>query len=82
MGDISSLKSVGGGRVRNAGLPLRTGSTYLPAATSLADVPREPSPALGAPESNRSRAPPAHAGLAIRQPPCCFTRDIVANRQQ
>ena len=48
----------------------------LPA--SVAEVPREPWPA---PESDRSRALVAHAGLAIRQPPCCFTRDIVANRQ-
>ena len=48
--------------------------------TSLADVPRATSPVLGPPESSQSRALVAHAGLAIRQPPCYITWDIAANR--
>ena len=47
---------------------------------SLADVPRATSPVLGPPESSRSRALVAHAGLAIRQPPRYITWDIAANR--
>ena len=51
-------------------------------AASIADVPRVTSSVSGAPESSRGRALTAHAGLAIRQPPCSITRDIVVNRQQ
>ena len=53
---------------------------FLLSPTSVADVPRATSPVLGPPESSRSRALVAHAGLAIRQPPCYITWDIVANR--
>ena len=54
---------------------------YKLSPTSLADGPRVTSPVLGAPESSRSGALVAHAGLAIRQPPCNITWDIAANRQ-
>ena len=51
-------------------------------------MPRATSPVLGPPESSRSRALVAHAGLAIRQPPShgtsrrigTITWDIAANR--
>ena len=67
---------------RSIGTPsCRSDSMYQLLPTSLADVPRVTSPVLGAPESNRSRALVAHAGLAIRQPPCNITWDIAANRQ-
>ena len=48
---------------------------YKLSPTSLADVPRVTSPVLGSPESSLSRALVAHAGLAIRQPPCNITWD-------
>ena len=57
-----------GGRVRNAGLSVKSGNTLLAVACEYC-----------------RRAPidfVCHAGLAIRQPPCSITRDIVVNRQQ
>ena len=55
-----------GGRVRNAGLPVISGNTLLTVACEYC------------------RSAPSdfvcHAGLAIRQPSCSITRDIVVNR--
>ena len=57
-----------GGRVRNAGLSVISGNTLLTLACEYCR--RAPSDFV------------CHAGLAIRQPPCSITRDIVVNRQQ
>ena len=56
-----------GGRVRNAGLSVISGNTLLTVACEYCR--RAPSDFV------------CHAGLAIRQPPCSITRDIVVNRQ-
>ena len=57
-----------GGRVRNAGLSVISGNTLLTVACE------------------HCRCAPSdfvcHEGLAIWQPPCSITRDIVVNRQQ
>ena len=57
-----------GGRVRNAELSVTSGNTLLTVACEYCR--RAPSVFV------------CHAGLAIRQPPCSITRDIVVNRQQ
>ena len=54
---------------RSIGAPgcrLLSAARDKPSPTSFADVPRVTSPVLGPPESSRSRAVVAHAGLEIR----------------
>ena len=57
-----------GGRFRNAGLSVKSGNTLLTVACEYCWC--APSDFV------------CHAGLAIRQPPCSITRDIVVNGQQ
>ena len=68
MSCIHAEWAISGGTVRNAGLSVISGNTLLTAACEYC------------------RSAPSdfvcHAGLAIRQPPCSITRDIVVNRQQ
>ena len=72
----------GGGRVRNAGLPVITSNMLL---TVACEYCRQAPSAFGCPRGSRGQpwqGSDSSRGLVIRQPPCSIPRDIVVNRQQ